>query len=216
MKARFALIASFFLCSIFAQAQIKEADSLIRQVFIALKTNDSTAFMRLFPDYEHVRSLMLSLADGVQDTAMKRQMVTQAQAITEDQYKSAMVVGEQNTFRRIVERGKSLGLNWSTATLDHFGYAPAETPFPGAKTLSGPMLIKDGGKDYELAFGEILWRQALNECLGMELVDIHNLSDSVKDVEVPVAKKKAPVAKKPASSAAKKPVKKPAASTKKS
>ena len=207
MKTRLLLAIAFSLGGFFAQAQVPEADALVRQAATYLKNNDSTSYLTLFPDFEHMKLLMTELAASATDSATRKGVTQQTQQMTEDMYRNIVVRNVLTTFHKIYDDGQRAGLNWSSATLETFGYEQDPTPFDSTKILKGDIFLKDGTKRFKLSFNNIMWRQSLHQCLGIEFEGIKSM-----DASKPAAPKPATSTKKPtphaAHPAAKKPVKK--------
>ena len=197
------LIAFAFLLfvSAAAVAQEKSADTMVHKVYRALKSKNETAFISLFPNYEQMRrflrqSVEAELKQAKDSSAAKMNvdslMEMMMGQMTEETFNAQMKNEFSRSFRSILEAGEAKGINWSNAVLTHYTLdSLVEESFPSMK---GVMDLKDGEKEYQLAFNQMVWldkeggwfgislRNIVHKGEPLDLVD--SVTTSVEDVTI--------------------------------
>jgi hypothetical protein len=162
---RLAGASTFLLTSLLSVAQTRSADTIVHRTFAALKAQDKSAFIALFPAYEPFKKFLLQtmlaekqrrMGDTLLPVDVDSLEVEFINNLTEADYVNDMVPNFSTPFQKALEQGMEKGLNWSNAMLTN--YTLTKTPTAGdVPAMEGIMDIRDGTQEYQLAFDQIIW-----------------------------------------------------------
>jgi hypothetical protein len=184
------LFAAAFLClfSITLSAQEKSADTMVHKVYRALKSKNETAFISLFPNYEQMKRFLRQSVEAelkqTKDPSAAKMSVDSLMEMmmgqmTEEAFNTQMKNEFAHSFHSILEAGEAKGINWNNTVLTHYTLdSLVEESFPSMK---GVMDLKDGEKEYQLAFNQIVWLDKEGGWFGISLRNIVHKGESLED-----------------------------------
>lgn len=179
---RLAFVFTVCLFAASANAQVKNADSIIHQLFTSLKNKDEKAFVTLYPNGQQMAGLMRGMMESMFKSPEMQQMMAmdenaknlnvdslidaQLAQVTKPEAQAEMQKGFAKSFQEIVEKGEKKGVNWSQAqlvsvTLDSTAEIDSEEMkmFAGAgvKNMKGVVDFTAGGTAYQMNFDKVLY-----------------------------------------------------------
>jgi hypothetical protein len=193
MKKILLVFALFIVVHTQVAAQEKSADTMVHKIFRSLQSNNEKAFVTLFPDYQQwkdflkeamvqeAKSSARSGGDSVVKINLDSIVKSYMGELTEASFKEEIQKKFPESFHSIMEEGKAKGMAWSQATLTSYTIDTVhelESNFP---TLKGIMDVKDGDKEYQLAFEQIIWFEKESGWFGVDLKKLVRKGESLDD-----------------------------------
>ena len=219
-----------------AQAQVRNADTMIHRIFATLKAKDQQGFVALYPNAEQFGRFIRN----IMEQTMKSEQVKSLLAMDEktknlniDSLMEAEIANETKpekfaetqrkfakTFQQIIEKGEKKGVNWSGAklvsyTIDSTDLGNKEgMPFqlPGLKEAKGVIDFTVGDSAYQLAYNKMMFIESEGGWFGADFSQLARKGESLEPDAMPLPKE-AQDAMDEATAPVKPGVKKPAAKT---
>jgi hypothetical protein len=189
-QSLFAVFITIFF-SVTGLAQEKSADTMLHKIFRALQTKDEAAFLSLFPDYKQmnrflkesmVQQLHRSIGpDSTSKINVDSLLESSMEKMTEETFKSEMHKEFTASFYAILKEGEDKGLTWNKAVLVDYNlfYVSDEEGFPA---YDGILHLKEGGKEYKVAFDQVIDMEKEGGFFGVNLKKIVKGNESLDGV----------------------------------
>ena len=153
-----------------ANAQVKDTDTYIQQLFTALQQQDEKKFIDLYPNSTQLKSILISLmkkqsGSDTSSLALGRAMLNE---ITD----SSLYKDYIKEFREAMDSARIAGVDWSDAK---FSFSQADTSKAedtDGMMLRGVIYFTSRQKDYFISFYEVLWPKILGGWVGASIRNI--------------------------------------------
>jgi len=157
-KIKSILLIALAMLQITAFSQVSSKEEMVKRIFEVLKNKDEEGFIKLYPDAATIKQLVWKLmAPQLEsDTSGQMKMTLQGEldAITD----SVIGAKVREDFKRYIAKGEKIGIDWSKTVFMSYtsdSIFEKKDEFPISK-LSGKIYFDYNGKEYFLAFGDIV------------------------------------------------------------
>ena len=170
MKRIFLILFPFFLFFHSTNAQIKDTDTFIRQLFNSLQQQDEKKFIDLYPNANQLKSILLSMMKNESGTDTSSLQL--GKAMLNEITDSSLYFEYAKEFRDAMDSSRIAGVDWNDAK---FSFSQADTS--KAVDIDGIMLrgiiyFSSQQKDYFISFYEVLWPKQLDGWVGVSIRNI--------------------------------------------
>lgn len=168
-KIFFSIAFIFFLC-LNGQAQIKDTDKFIRELFNSFQTMDEKRFIDLYPDAIQLKTILLDLMK--RQTGSDSAALQLGKAMLNEITDSSLYIDYAKEYRKAMDSAKLAGVNWADAK---FMFSQADTAVAEdieGKMLRGMIYFTSEQKDYFISFYEVLWPKVMDGWLGASIRNI--------------------------------------------
>ena len=166
MKKLIALFAFIYIQVVpvvHANAQEKNKDVMVKRIFSVLKNKDEAGFVKLFPDAATTKIIfaelfkMDSTNGGNPDSATGK--MESIESYLNEISDSSLQKEYREDFRRVIERGTVLGINWAGSELESYTMDSVLISDGGltAPKLSGKIYFKSAGRDYFILYDAVIF-----------------------------------------------------------
>src|SRR5690606_5665958 len=153
-----------------SQAQIKNTDTFIQELFTSFQTMDEKRFIDLYPDATQLKSILFDLMkrqNGI-DTAALQLGKAMLNEITD----SSLYMDYAKEYRKAMDSAKVAGVNWADAKFMFFQADTSVAEDIEGKMLRGMIYFTSGQKDYFISFYEALWPKVMDGWMGASIRNI--------------------------------------------
>lgn len=188
------------------QAQVNSADSMVQRIFATLKAKDVQGFVALYPNAKQFGTMMRTMMEQMMNSEqMKEAMATDPNAknmnidslieaqISQLSNPEAFAMMEKKfgqTFKKVIEKGESKGVNWSDATLVSYTIDSSASledgpdmemlKNSGLKAMKGVIEFKVKDSSYQLAFDKIIYIPTERGWFGGEFPQLAHKGESLQ------------------------------------
>lgn len=177
-KLAILLVILVFLTSN-GQAQIKDTDKFIQELFTSFQTKDEKRFIDLYPDAIQLKSILFDLMKRQTggDTAALQLGKAMLNEITD----SSLSIDYVKGYHKAMDSAKVAGVDWADAK---FMFSQADTSVAEdieGKMLRGMIYFTSNKKDYFISFYEVLWPNVLDGWVGASIRNIGEMKHPEDD-----------------------------------
>jgi hypothetical protein len=166
----------FSVCK--TSAQVKSVDSVVSRAFNSIKNEDEQAYLKLFPTFAQLKTLLNDIVKSVPDSAQKMTLAQAFSKIDEETFNSELKTKTGKSFREFISDGKMKGIVWSRTRLDSFTTTEEKESAIDLKKVSGKLFFSDQDKEYVIRFSDIIWFKDEQGWFGFEMNKVQKKEDA--------------------------------------
>jgi hypothetical protein len=104
-------------------AQQTSSEPHLRKAFEIVKLNDSEAYLKLFPTFDQMKTMMNEMKEHTSDLDEREMMSRTMDNITAQQFDSMLRKELLPALATIIQKGEALGINWAAAEFSEVKFA---------------------------------------------------------------------------------------------
>lgn len=176
------VLFAFFVSS--SYAQVRDTETMMREIFESIKTQDEKRFIGLFPSASEFKAILVKMMlDDPGSANLDSMQRGSVQQMLDEITDSTLAKEFVNEYRKAMRLREASSVDWSSANFVSFrGDTSSADNISNAKAFSGHIYFNTTYKQYFISFSDVIWWPDHNAWYGVNIRAIKESSGSENEI----------------------------------